>query len=330
MHGAQSTVSALVAAAAAVVALAGAVADAQNLKLPPLPEQFTAVVEANIVNKKYTIHMHEWYDHPGDRGRADMYSTREHGFTSSITDFAAGHYYHTNNTGCFYGDPEHLGRFNFFSRDGQPHVTSTAKFFRFGGELTEKYMGVESIRGISCDHWLAQTTSSGQGNTSYSLDYYFSRPDWSLPEVDGQQVPVRLILNGSRLNAFNRTTMQPIIPPSMTSFYHVYDYVSFHVGPPEDSAFEQPCGAVCTSNNATWKADVLPARPCPAVCTAATTAASTPSPQRAKSCDAKDSQLALGIGLFAGGTLLGAVVVFVVMKFMCGAKTGNYETQNNH
>ena len=40
---------------------------------------------------------------------------------------------------------------------------------------------------------------------------------------------------------------------------------------------------------------------------------------------------ALGIGLFFGGTLLGAVGVFVVMKVMCGTKkTGNYATQNNH
>ena len=282
----------------------------------PVPNQFRAVVEANIVNKEYTIHFHEWYDEPANQARADTYdNNREHGYTSSTYDFKTSHYYHTNKSGCFYGDPDHLSGFNFMARDGGAHVTTSAKLFAFGGDLTETYMGVGYARGIKCDKWTA-VSSSTRGNNTFTLDYYFSQPSWNLPEVNRSRVPIRVVLNGSRIVSFNRTTNQPIDPPIPHSYHHVYDYVSFHVGPPDKAVFDQPCGAVCKSNNVSWKAATLAATPCPTSAAAAT-------------CDWKaERAIGLSVALFFGGLLVGAVVVGCVLKGK-QAQTGKYETQNN-
>ena len=70
-----------------------AYAQFQDPGLPKLPEQFEAVIEANIVNKNYTVHMHEWHDPKNDRARTDWYSNRAHASSTSIYDFKKNRYF---------------------------------------------------------------------------------------------------------------------------------------------------------------------------------------------------------------------------------------------
>ena len=88
--------------------------------------------------------------------------------------------------------------------------------------MTEEYQGRVSVRGISCDHWISTLS---QGPVNMTLDWYFSSVDWSIPQSNGSRIPVRLILTGSSPAARPGSST----PPPHT-FYHVYEYTSFHVG----------------------------------------------------------------------------------------------------
>ena len=77
---------------------------------------------------------------------------------------------------------------------------------------------------------------------------------------------------GNATDTVDRATGRPLDPPVTRGFNHVYDYVSFHVGPPPAVQFAQPCGIECVPVDPTWNSDPLPATPCPGlpadVCTA--------------------------------------------------------------
>merc|ERR1719326_2138998 len=73
---------------------------------------------------------------------------------------------------------------------------------------------------------------------------------------------MRLVGNATDVN---RTTGEVT---GSHDFDHIYDYISFHVGPPPDSVFVRPCGMVCYSTNATWDPTTLPAADCASACPA--------------------------------------------------------------
>jgi len=52
--------------------------------LPDLPTTFSARIEANIVNKNYSIVTHEWADEPNNVGRVDSYRVRN--ISSGVTE----------------------------------------------------------------------------------------------------------------------------------------------------------------------------------------------------------------------------------------------------
>ena len=60
--------------------------------LPALADNFEAVIEANIYNSGYTIHMHEWHDVDADAGRTDTYSQRGGSASSSVYDYGNNRY----------------------------------------------------------------------------------------------------------------------------------------------------------------------------------------------------------------------------------------------
>jgi hypothetical protein len=56
-------------------------------------------IEANIVNKDYTVNMHEWHDVTADMSRTDLYSQRSGGTNSNIYDYADNLYFHVREDG---------------------------------------------------------------------------------------------------------------------------------------------------------------------------------------------------------------------------------------
>ena len=90
------------------------------------------------------------------------------------------------------------------------------------------------------------------------------------------RVPVRLDLKGSRQNTHapgkvvkgHYVRGKKLDPSNYTerSFWHVYDYTSFHVGAPNLTIFSRPCGKVFKSTNTSWNSTSLPAIACPGAC----------------------------------------------------------------
>lgn len=61
------------------------------------------------------------------------------------------------------------------------------------------FKGIAVVDGIQTDHY--QTCLSfEEGNLTYLIDVYFSRPDWSMPAA--QNAPIMLILNVSNLKKY--------------------------------------------------------------------------------------------------------------------------------
>jgi hypothetical protein len=254
--------------------------------------------------QSYTIHMHEWFDLPNDRARVDNYRQagrgRTGGATTSIYNYGTNTYLHTDELGaCTWGDIAHIPESMYGTNRGTQHLSTSQRYFRFGPDsnMTETYLGKGSARGITADVWRHFECRNGDcsmGNRS--IDYYFNDPSWQLPE-DGPpnssatSVPLRVVLEGWRYE--NTTTRNcsctdcsqpqrwgglgvsnsscpsiPTPPASWTkhTYYHVYEYVSFFVGPMDDWYFAQPCGRLCTSVNTTWNNASLPVVGCPWRC----------------------------------------------------------------
>jgi hypothetical protein len=199
--------------------------------MPALPNQFSAVIEANIVHLNLSIHMHEFYDIPGNRTRTDLFHGDTGAETTSIFDFANNHYWHSEqiahrgsvNT-CQWGLVDHVRgkEFRFWdmertrddslespgvSGSGEPHLTTSESIFGFGRELGETYDGKHSVRGIMSDKWsrldCGKTHHCCEQNMTTS--FYFSQAGWSMPEDNGERVPTRVeIIGSSYRNRYTR------------------------------------------------------------------------------------------------------------------------------
>ena len=82
-----------------------------------------------------------------------------------------------------------------------------------------------------CNHWRAHIVHN---HSSYYLDYYFSVSDWKTTWKNSSVV--RAVINGTRSATTNF---------SAHAFYHVYDFIDFHPGPPDPSNFQLPDGYYC-------------------------------------------------------------------------------------
>ena len=161
--------------------------------LPTLPNQFEAWVTANIVNKNYTVVVHEIYDGPGNRLHVSRYhggmsrgDDPDQGFASTIYMYDIDEYIHQNGTTCLAFPLSTMGRRTPFGGHDH-HIPSTHQFFAFAQEgQQEIYMGQERVNGIPCDWWRSeQNTSRGNFSMVMTLDYYFSAEGWKNPMANG-------------------------------------------------------------------------------------------------------------------------------------------------
>jgi len=283
--------------------------------LPSIPDEWTATIEANIVNKNYSIHMDEWHDQINDRGRVDIFSYREHGMTSSIYDFANQVYYHTNTSGCFWGSTDRISGFNFLTTHtgGSTHLTTTQRLMALASNATHAYVGTGSVRGILCDMWETNVTCAYSNSSytdpcdmNYTLRWFFSEAHWTIPEnSEAVRVPVRIDLSGQKMLRYDWSTRTVRDPPILTEIYHVYDYVKFQPGTPDPADFERPCGQTCASDDAEWSTESLSATSCPEIC------------ETFSSSDGDWSSSSVGglaFGMVLVGALIGAGGLFVFSR----------------
>ena len=112
--------------------------------------------------------------------------------------------------------------------------------------MQEVYQGVREVRGVLCDHWIS---TQAMGPVTMTLDWFFATEAWSMPQANGSRIPVQLVLRGTAPNRGG--------PPGNHSFYHVYDYTTFHVGlhgyhhATADDLFRLHCDSTCAGSNFT-------------------------------------------------------------------------------
>jgi hypothetical protein len=207
--------------------------------LPSLPDQFETWVTCNIVNKNYTVVIHEVYDAPGNRALFTRYHADNEQETTLYL-YSLGEYFHFNSSHCNGGQvAEAFGPM----RGQNGHIAGTAEFFRFATEGQEEtYLGIVDIEGVPCEHFQS-TTDGGPNGASMKLDYYFSAPGWQVPESHASRVPVLLNLSGSR----------PQGPPGtpLHFYHHYYSFGHFTIGAPRggERLFTIPTGVgQCTGN----------------------------------------------------------------------------------
>ena len=272
---------------------------------PTLPKDFEATVELNIVKdvpgntwtggSGSTEHWREWASHTKQKIRLEHYHSGT-GVTSHIVmDLAKNLYHEENGTECKWGDMSHrskmgnaIGHWVLQEGSSKPGLKSTASLMGFSKKITvwcggdcskevtveQKYKGTASIRGITCDQWTTSYTSRDDDTTKQTVtaDYYFAIPAWEIPEAHGHQVPIRRHMKGTY---FNKTKCNELSRNTncddrkygaLSDFEFVMDYTSFHVGDPETSVFDLPCGATCASVNQTWSKDAKKGSTCASKC----------------------------------------------------------------
>ena len=212
------------------------------MPLPTLPNQFSTIIEGNIVQLNSTYIIAEHYDDPGNRGRFETI-VRETGQREvAIYDYDLAEAFLipdlTQNISCGVQTIVNasIPRFEPFGItyvNGSVHIGTVSSLFLLPPNTTSVYHGNETIRGIPCNRW---QTCHVMENNSYTLDYYFASSDWQYIFM-GDAIPIQITLRGSMVDDDG----------SLNDLYHVYSFIAFHSGPDSvpDSVFMVPTGLPC-------------------------------------------------------------------------------------
>eukprot|EP01083_Nonionella_stella_P185163 674397_1 len=202
--------------------------------IPQLPTRYSAIIEANIIQKNQTWIMEEWYDGPANKAKriffyGDMMSVTYEDFSQAkdqLWSYTTPHDDTSNAVSCkleAYTQSRKMWR-NEETKSGG--IVSSYEWFEFGGNYTETYLGSDFvIRGISAEGWTRNVSRSmpwgvATANMSYGLTYYFALPKWDWFKSSERRIPVRVELTGTRVtvNGSDITTYD---------FHHYYDFVQF-------------------------------------------------------------------------------------------------------
>lgn len=276
--------------------------------LPLLPEQYEVWVSANIVNRNYSVLVHEIYDSPKDR---ILISQFHPGTNPRDTDlgYAADLYLneyneliHLNDSGCFGFQIDQVPRSRNVMGITPGHIPSTKDFLRFAMDgIPEVYQGQERVNGVLCDHWRSDMSNATTNSTMY-LDWYFTASTWNMAiNTTLTSLPHMLHLTGSRPD-FNPATFQPT--GLMHTYEHMYEFRGWHIGDYHHhhgrDPFTVPSDKLCVGN-----------------LTFIPRAAST-----APAAEESDFALSTGsfVGILIGSIIAGAVVGAVLMGFLKSSK----------
>jgi len=213
------------------------------MQLPTLPDQFDTWITANIVNKNYSIVVHEVFDAQAGVALLSRWASSgepEQGLIKTLYLFSQAEYFHINETGCHGDKMANLQRGPFAHAARAPTSKELFDFANDGQE--ELYLGQERVNGVLCDKWRSVQTF---GNFTMTLDYFFTAASWSSPESNSTQVPVMLHLTGSRPSRHREGEMH--------LFDHYYTYGHFRVRPLSADVEAQfyaagPAAPICTGN----------------------------------------------------------------------------------
>ncbi len=213
--------------------------------IPPLPQQFSLHVEANILNKNRITWIHEFFDEIGNRGRINFVND---GVRETVI------YDYTNNEIFLFPNvddgtdcsvfPLAESRFINFTFgltrvNGSIHIGSGRNFLEFLSDDTPiSFIGENrTVRGVPALQWDACISND---NISLIASYYYNVEDWSYPTISdpsaSNMVLSQIVVRG--VSFFNNT---------LSNFYHVYSIFGYHAGPDSvpDRVFRVPTGLAC-------------------------------------------------------------------------------------
>ncbi|ESO86566.1 hypothetical protein LOTGIDRAFT_235359 [Lottia gigantea] len=223
-------------------------------KLPTLPEQYEAHIEANIKQKGKTIEVTEYYDYQTNQATVKLFTNGL--LYTSITNFNDMERYNIHPDGsCDTSDLTTVSRslFGFVVGNSSKHIDTVTDVFKFGQQFQEYYIGKDEIRGIPVNHWKSCQRWEGK-DTNFTLDYYFSQSDYRTAS-GSKEIPIRAVLNGIARNV--DSTGNPQL--GTHNFSHVYDFMFFRPGSIQDKdIFKVPRGIVCKGRKPTVKMPILP------------------------------------------------------------------------
>lgn len=223
---------------------------------PPLPDVFTTEIEANIIDRQYSILMREVFDSRRNMAALHYRAPNVNGSTSryiDILNYNLSEAYYIVDDMC---ETHPLSEDPWSAMLGNGSMFSTSQLFAFGGNLTEVYKGNASVRGIAANHWcncVPDAPFKGGKRVSYQIDYYFSQPLWLTDSsnftVGADIVPLRAVVQGTLKYPNN----------NLTSFQHNYEYLSFGFKV-EPRWLQTPPGVFCPGRNLTKPAPTIPDR----------------------------------------------------------------------
>ena len=228
-------------------------------RIPRTPPQFSTEIEANILHFNYTLHAFEYIDNINNLARVDVHSSLgEVNITIINYNKAEVSHITTSANGkksCFAiplaRESSRLSR-RLFGTDiinGTAHVATSRNYIfeiLVAGNGTGGYIGTELVRGIPCYRVQSCYYTSSEGRlANYSVDLYFTQPNWSSRP---RQVPVQFIVNGT-VTESNGSTRQ---------MNNIYSYINFQYGLPDDNVFRVPPGQPCQGRQIGKKLPPLP------------------------------------------------------------------------
>jgi len=157
--------------------------------LPLLPDSFSSRIEANIINKKYSLERRDLYDATTNR-IGHITHTSDGGLRSVITTFDPDNQEYDETIhkvaadGTCITTTETRPASSFFSVFNQSTggLQHTAAIFGESGNYS--FEGNASVRGIVCEQWTKKETFERKAfrpaNITFILSYYFTEdPPWS-------------------------------------------------------------------------------------------------------------------------------------------------------
>ncbi|XP_062619530.1 uncharacterized protein LOC134281083 [Saccostrea cucullata] len=198
---------------------------------------FTTKIEAVIGETNMTVSAEEYFDYGNNR--AALFMLMSGLLYKLVYDYNTNELFYVNpDLSCYTHNLTTDTNNVFFGNiklSNHLHVFNTMDALQFAATQGQTYMGQKTVRGILCDYWRTCLTWP-QVNSTFTLDYYFTTPNWVTP-AGIPQVPVRAEVFGIRQMAGGQH-----------KFHHVYDYTEFRATPPDDTTvFETPAMVVCAN-----------------------------------------------------------------------------------
>eukprot|EP01026_Neomeris_dumetosa_P000535 TRINITY_DN10134_c0_g1_i4.p1 TRINITY_DN10134_c0_g1~~TRINITY_DN10134_c0_g1_i4.p1 ORF type:complete len:491 (+),score=64.87 TRINITY_DN10134_c0_g1_i4:123-1595(+) len=191
---------------------------------PTIPDTYSVVVEANILNRGYSFIQHEYYSYELDKVRVDTSSFGSDMVVIADYDMGLDHMVQLPNETypdgvCF--DEDFDAFQSNLTREASGHVVNSMQFLLFTNSSNVRFVEMSPpavVRGVPCETWEYSFEADGTGpfglNGSYIVSMYFAHSFWRVARNHEYRQLMRIKLLGE-----NYGTGDPVD--------HLYEYVDF-------------------------------------------------------------------------------------------------------